>query len=286
MNLPATVRIDIWSDFVCPWCWIGKHRLARALAAAGRRRRRSAGTFLLGRMPAPSRCRCARPMRRNSAAPAAETDAGPDPATARAEGLPMDFDRGQVRVSTRDAHQCLAWWRGRKDVDADAAPLPGVRTKRPRGPANRADALSEALFRPFRARPQPCRSADADRRRGRWRHGCRQRAALLAGDDGLAAIGDSRRQARRLGIDSVPFSSSMAAWRSAAHSRRCCSRRRLPSWPMPTTAEGGSALTRRRHWPRSAAAVRVRGAGAGLPCPDAAALGAQLPGMRGGSQSS
>ncbi len=27
------MRIDIWSDIVCPWCYIGKRRLERALAA-------------------------------------------------------------------------------------------------------------------------------------------------------------------------------------------------------------------------------------------------------------
>jgi predicted DsbA family dithiol-disulfide isomerase len=27
-----TVRIDVWSDLVCPWCYIGKRRLERALA--------------------------------------------------------------------------------------------------------------------------------------------------------------------------------------------------------------------------------------------------------------
>jgi predicted DsbA family dithiol-disulfide isomerase len=27
------MRIDIWSDVVCPWCWIGKRRLEAALAA-------------------------------------------------------------------------------------------------------------------------------------------------------------------------------------------------------------------------------------------------------------
>ena len=29
------ITLDIWSDVVCPWCWIGKHRVERALAAAG-----------------------------------------------------------------------------------------------------------------------------------------------------------------------------------------------------------------------------------------------------------
>jgi predicted DsbA family dithiol-disulfide isomerase len=27
------MRIDVWSDIVCPWCYIGKRRLQRALAA-------------------------------------------------------------------------------------------------------------------------------------------------------------------------------------------------------------------------------------------------------------
>jgi predicted DsbA family dithiol-disulfide isomerase len=27
------MRIDVWSDVVCPWCWIGKARLEKAIAA-------------------------------------------------------------------------------------------------------------------------------------------------------------------------------------------------------------------------------------------------------------
>ena len=26
-----TLAVDVWFDLVCPWCWIGKHNLARAL---------------------------------------------------------------------------------------------------------------------------------------------------------------------------------------------------------------------------------------------------------------
>lgn len=29
------MHIEIWSDVVCPWCFIGKRRLERALAATG-----------------------------------------------------------------------------------------------------------------------------------------------------------------------------------------------------------------------------------------------------------
>ena len=29
------MRIDIWSDVVCPWCWIGKHRFQRGVELLG-----------------------------------------------------------------------------------------------------------------------------------------------------------------------------------------------------------------------------------------------------------
>src|ERR1700712_5139857 len=32
---PGTLDIQLWSDVVCPWCWIGEARLARALEANG-----------------------------------------------------------------------------------------------------------------------------------------------------------------------------------------------------------------------------------------------------------
>ncbi len=33
--MPEPITLDLWSDIVCPWCWIGKHRLQRALESAG-----------------------------------------------------------------------------------------------------------------------------------------------------------------------------------------------------------------------------------------------------------
>ena len=32
MTAPVPTAIDVWSDFVCPWCYLGKRRLERALA--------------------------------------------------------------------------------------------------------------------------------------------------------------------------------------------------------------------------------------------------------------
>jgi predicted DsbA family dithiol-disulfide isomerase len=33
----AAMRVEIWSDLICPWCGIGQHRLERALEAFGHR---------------------------------------------------------------------------------------------------------------------------------------------------------------------------------------------------------------------------------------------------------
>lgn len=32
----ASLRIDLWTDLVCPWCYLGKRRLDRAIESAGR----------------------------------------------------------------------------------------------------------------------------------------------------------------------------------------------------------------------------------------------------------
>ena len=32
-GVPVRVKVEIWSDVVCPWCYIGKRRFETALAA-------------------------------------------------------------------------------------------------------------------------------------------------------------------------------------------------------------------------------------------------------------
>lgn len=31
--MSETIRVDVWSDIACPWCYVGKHRLERGIAA-------------------------------------------------------------------------------------------------------------------------------------------------------------------------------------------------------------------------------------------------------------
>ncbi|KAG1388536.1 hypothetical protein G6F60_013686 [Rhizopus arrhizus] len=113
------MRIDIYSDVVCPWCWIGKHRFQQ-------------GVQLLG-ADAPELDMHWQPFQLDP-----DADAKPVPlreayvrkfggverteqilnqtqTTARAEGLPMAFSPGQVRGTTLPAHRVL-WLAGQHGV--------------------------------------------------------------------------------------------------------------------------------------------------------------------------
>jgi predicted DsbA family dithiol-disulfide isomerase len=104
------MRIDIWSDVICPWCFLGKRRFERALADVdgGDRIEVRWRAFLLD----PTATREPGDLRRSL-----EKKYGPgafDGMTERLtalgepEGIDYRFDLAQ-RVSTIDAHRLLAW---------------------------------------------------------------------------------------------------------------------------------------------------------------------------------
>ena len=181
------MRIDIWSDVVCPWCWIGKHRFQRALEAMGDKVPQVEvrwHPFLLdpdaGTTPVPLRQAYAAKF---GGAERVEQMLAQTQSTARTEGLPMDFDRGQVRVTTLPAHRLL-WLAGREGVQ---------------------EAVGEALFRAHfeqgrnLADPEVLAAAAAAGGIAAARV-----EALLASDEGLAEVRAGLGQAQALGIQSVP----------------------------------------------------------------------------------
>lgn len=186
MTTTGPLRIDIWSDVVCPWCWIGKHRLQRALQAP----RAPAASlhwhaYLLDPQadatPVPLREAYARKF---GGAEQTERMLASTQATARAEGLPMDFSRGQVRVSTLDAHRVLG-----------LAGQLGV-----------ADAVGEALFRAhFEHGRNLADQAVLVEAAAAGGMPAEQVQALLASDQGMAQVQASLQQARTMGIQGVPF---------------------------------------------------------------------------------
>ncbi len=103
------MRIDIWSDVVCPWCYLGARRLDAALDQVGRSDievRWRAFQLDPGAPTEPGDLRAA-----------LERKYGPgafDAMTERLEGLGREagidyrFDRA-LRVNTADAHRLIAW---------------------------------------------------------------------------------------------------------------------------------------------------------------------------------
>ncbi|MDY0954383.1 DsbA family oxidoreductase [Stenotrophomonas rhizophila] len=181
------MKIDIWSDVVCPWCWIGKHRFQQGVALLGDDAPDIEvhwHPFLLdpdaGTTPVP--LREAYVAKFGSAERTAQI-LSQTQTTARAEGLPMDFDQGQVRVTTLPAHRLL-WLAGREGVQA---------------------AVGEALFRAHfvegrnLADPQTLIAAAAT-----GGIAAERVTALLAGDEGLPEVQAQLAQAQALGIQSVP----------------------------------------------------------------------------------
>lgn len=117
------ITIDIWSDLACPFCWIGKHRLQAALAELGPD---------FGPVQLNWRAFQLDPGASTRPQPLAQAYAakfgGPErtaqmlanvQAQARADGLAMDFSKGQVKVSTLPAHRLIQQAR-QQDADVDA----------------------------------------------------------------------------------------------------------------------------------------------------------------------
>lgn len=181
------MRIDIWSDVVCPWCWIGKHRFQRGLELLGA----DAPAidvhwhpFLLD----PDASTTPVPLREAYAVKFGGIERtnqmlAQTQGAARAMGLPMDFDKGQVKVSTLPAHR-LMWLAGQHGVQ---------------------EQVGEALFRAHFAEgrnladPQVLIAAAAT-------GGilAERVQAMLASEEGLAEVQAGIGQAQALGIQSVP----------------------------------------------------------------------------------
>ncbi len=104
----SKVKIEIWSDVVCPWCYIGKRRLEHAL-----RDFEHAGeveitwrSFQLNPDTPPGTAVPTRDYLARRFGPQATAMTGRVAELARAEGLDFDFDAA-LTVNTLDAHRVL-----------------------------------------------------------------------------------------------------------------------------------------------------------------------------------
>jgi predicted DsbA family dithiol-disulfide isomerase len=182
-----TLIIDVTSDVICPWCYVGKRRLEKAvtaLAGRGDVRVRWHPFQLNPRMPKEGMNR--REYRtakfgsweRSLALDAQVTEVG------RAEGIAFAFDKAERTPNTLDSHRLI--------LLADQE--------------NVQDAVVEALFRAYFTEGRDMShtptllevvaGAGLDRSRAE---------AMLRGDDGIEAIRESEQEAQASGVQSVPF---------------------------------------------------------------------------------
>ena len=118
-----SLTIAVFSDVICPWCFLGKHRLERALDALGLRATTTLEWLpfeLNPEMPAEGIARATYRERKFGLARSAALDVQMTE-LGRAEGLTFAFERMRVTPNTRAAHRLIAAAqdRGRGDAAVD-----------------------------------------------------------------------------------------------------------------------------------------------------------------------
>jgi predicted DsbA family dithiol-disulfide isomerase len=184
---PAGLRIDIVSDAICPWCYIGKRQLERALATLAHEGLHFSvhwNPFQLNPdMPKEGRDRASyRMMKFGSADRVREMDAR---VTGAAANVGLDFRLDQIArtPNTLDAHR-LIWHAGRED---------------------RQDAVVEALFTAYFTQGRDI--GDHDVLANCVAEAGMDRAAVadfLAGDVAATEMLAADRAAREAGVNGVP----------------------------------------------------------------------------------
>jgi predicted DsbA family dithiol-disulfide isomerase len=179
------LHVDVISDVICPWCYIGKRRLEKAVAAFGGPVSVRWLPFQLNpTMPKEGVSRREyRTKKFGSWERSQELDARLV-AVGEGEGIPFAFDRIERTPNTLDAHR-LIW----------VADEQGVQ-----------DAVVEALFRAYFIEGRDISKgqtllnvvaeAGLDRARAE---------GVLNGGDGLEAMKEAEKLSRRFRVEGVPF---------------------------------------------------------------------------------
>jgi predicted DsbA family dithiol-disulfide isomerase len=185
----ATPTVDVVSDVVCPWCYIGKRQLETALAALPPDERpivRWHPFQLNPDLPREGIERRAYLEEKFGGAERADQIYERVRAAGRAAGLELNLDRIERQPNTLDAHRLIAW------AQADAG-----------GDAN---ALVEALFKAYFVDGRPI-GEHAVLAAIAGECGFDETAArtMLDSDAGAGEIAAMDRRARSMGIGGVPF---------------------------------------------------------------------------------
>ena len=189
---PAVV-IDVVSDVVCPWCYIGKRKLEAALGELGRQDAVAETSVrwhpfqLNPDLPPQGIPRKAYLHTKfGDAARAAEIYARVKAVGAEV-GIAFDFDRIEIQPNTLAAHRLIAWVQD----GADAALTSDL-----------VERLFQAYFMQGRAIGEPHELAQIASEAGLDPAAAR---AMLESTENLAAVSAEDREARDVGINGVPF---------------------------------------------------------------------------------
>ena len=182
------MRVEIWSDVVCPWCYVGKRRFEQALAQFPHRDQVEVvwRSFELdAQAPAERVGDYAELLAAKYGVPVARGQEMIDTMTATAaqEGLDFRFDRARVG-STFDAHRLLH--------------LAGERGVQ--------DAVKERLMRATFTEGEPIGDPEAlVRLAAEAGLDAEEAREVLAGDRYAEQVRADERDAQRFGISGVPF---------------------------------------------------------------------------------
>ena len=178
------LAIEVVSDVVCPWCFIGKRRLEKAVAAADVPVAISWRPYQLDpTIPPEGKSRREYMAAKFGSAERIKEIQARIEATGASEGIPFAFDRIAVSPNTLDAHRLIRW----------------------AGEAGVGDAVVEALFRAYFLEGRNIGDhnvlGDVAASAGL------QRAAVvarLASDDDRSAVRSEIEAAQQMGVTGVP----------------------------------------------------------------------------------
>lgn len=182
------LTIDIVSDVVCPWCYIGKRRLEAALDARGEPRPRVRWhPFQLNPdIPAGGVDRRGYLEAKFGGADRAQEIYARVEAAGRDVGIPFAFERIERQPNTLDAHRLVAWAQ---------STLPEC-----------ADALVERLFKAYFVEGTRIGEiGELARLAGEAGYDAAAALAHLESDAGRAEIATADQRTRAMGVSGVPF---------------------------------------------------------------------------------
>src|SRR5277367_5808624 len=182
----TTLAIEVISDAICPWCWVAKRRLDRAIAALAPDVTASVTWSPFELNPEMPKAGVDRRAYRSAKFGSWQHSRALDAqvaAAGRSEGLVFNHDKMERTPNTVDAHRLilLAGQQGKQDVVVEG--------------------LFAAYFDEGRDVGDPAVLADIGAVAGLDRT---RIVAMLASDEGLAEVRSELRRAQDLGVSGVP----------------------------------------------------------------------------------